>query len=158
MLWLCFSHCAQNLLHLFFFQSLPPIWKPATEIQYIRILCLETLCFAPHWLRLQTPILFEDGQTLRNHVLLGGRYFWQGDWPALSPEQQLHIQNEHHPTNWPLEGNLKEQEGEHWRTSEDGSASTTDSRLQRSSYEHDRQPAQQPLNPVHIFIKTLWSI
>ena len=84
------------------------------------------------------------------------KIFLTGDWPALSPEQQLHIQNEHHPTNWPLEGNLKEQEGERWRTSEDGSASTTDSRLQRPSYEHDRQPAQQPLNPVHIFIKTLY--
>ena len=42
--------------------------------------------------------------------------FLTGDWPVLSPEQQLHIQNEHHPANWPLEGNLKEQEGEHlWR-------------------------------------------
>lgn len=74
--------------------------------------------------------------------LLGGWNLWQEDWPGLSPEQQLHVQNEHHPANWPLEGNLKEQE--HWRTSEDGLASTTDSWLQRPSYEHDRQPVQQP--------------
>lgn len=46
---------------------------------------------------------------------------------------------------------LKEQEGEHRRTSEVGLAWTADGWLQRPGYEHDRQLRQQSLNPAPFF-------
>lgn len=48
--------------------------------------------------------------------------------------------------------NLKEQEGEHRRTSEVGLAWTADGWLQRPSYEHDRQLRQQSLSPAPFFL------
>lgn len=47
--------------------------------------------------------------------------------------------------------NLKEQEGEHRRTSEVSLARTADGWLQRPGYEHDRQLRQQSLNSAPIF-------